>query len=169
MTFSSSASATHQVGINAMWVRQRVPMWWDLPLSGRSFGTFLKGTLKFWEDCNFSDVPGSKLPILGINSSMTGILMLGPFAQMAWNHHDMIFFEMRFPSHWTKPWFWDPENAKKCYISRQNHSKASLKLTGTNIAPKIDGWKTTFLFRSPILRGYVSFREWNHVFTTSVL
>ena len=32
-------------------------------------------------------------------------------------------------------------------------------LPETNIALRIDGWKTSFLLGSPIFRGYVSFRE----------
>ena len=36
-------------------------------------------------------------------------------------------------------------------------------LPETNSSPlKIDGWKTTFLLKKPMFRGYVSFREGTH-------
>ncbi len=42
-------------------------------------------------------------------------------------------------------------------------------LPETNSSPlKIDGWKTTFLLKKPMFRGYVSFREGKMFFSTSI-
>ena len=41
----------------------------------------------------------------------------------------------------------------------QCHFPPRNTLPETNIAPKMDGWNTTFLLGRPIFRCYVSFRE----------